>query len=361
MAVRYDAQVPALHSLVLAAAAAALTTASTNSPGPASGGAAVSGSNTVDKATGFAVGAPSLESPVEQAYERLLEQDDAAQEEIDQWIREADAQGASVDAAALQKRINERVQGVMKAYGEFLEKYPGHARGRVAFGSFLSDTGQENMARVQWEKALELDPKNPAVYNNLAGLYGHQGPITNAFRYFEKAIELAPSEPVYYQNLATTVFLFRKDVKEHYGLQDEQQVFDKALGLYKKAMALDPSNFILAADTAQTYYGIKPPRYDEALLAWKRAQELAGDDLEREGVRVHLARILVQAGRYDEARTHLGSITNANFQTVKERIEKTMDRRIQGEKPSAEDEEKELEPKGAPVKFPGGAARGDGR
>lgn len=305
----------------------------TQAPGVRGPGVGVASTSLpVDRATGFAVGAPSVADPVEAEYERLLVFDDEAQEEMDRWIREADAQGAAADNVTLQRKIDDRIGAVTRAYVAFLDKNPNHARARIAFGSFLNDTGQESGAKAQWEKALELDPKNPAIYNNLAGLYGHQGPITNAFTYFEKAIELDPKEPVYYQNLATTVFLFRKDVMEHYAITDEQRVFDKSLALYRKAMELDPTNFILAADTAQTYYGIKPSRHDEALAAWKRAYELASDDLEREGVRVHFARIQIQAGRFAEARTNLNLITNANFQVVKERIEKTLEARVKGGK-----------------------------
>jgi tetratricopeptide (TPR) repeat protein len=286
----------------------------------------------LDGATGFAVGTPGVGDPMEAEYDRLLAFDDEAQVEMDRWIREADALGPDADSTVLQRKIDDRIAAVTRAYAAFLEKHPTHARARIAFGSFLNDTGQESGAKAQWEKALEFDPKNPAVYNNLAGYYGHHGPITNAFTYFEKAIELDPKEPVYYQNLATTVFLFRKDVMEHYAITDEQKVFDKSLTLYRKAMELDPNNFVLAADTAQTYYGIKPSRHDEALAAWRKAYELASDDLEREGVRVHFARIQIQAGRFGEARTNLNLITNAHFQVVKERIEKTLEARLKGAK-----------------------------
>ncbi|MGE3311379.1 MAG: tetratricopeptide repeat protein [Limisphaerales bacterium] len=301
---------------------------SADARGPAEG--AVETKPVLDPATGFAVGAPSVADPVEAEYERLLAFDDEAQEEIDRLIREADALGDKADTPALQRKVDERMGAVTRAYQGFIEKHPSHARARIAFGSYLNDTAQEDAAKAQWEKALELDPKNPAIYNNLAGIYGHRGPITQAFTYFEKAIELSPDEPVYYQNLATTVFLFRKDVMEHYAITNEQRVFDKALGLYRKAMELDPTNFILAADTAQTYYGIRPPRHEEALAAWRKAYELASDDLEREGVRVHFARIQVELSRFDEARTNLALITHPNFQVVKERIGKTLERKSRG-------------------------------
>jgi tetratricopeptide (TPR) repeat protein len=140
---------------------------------------------------------------------------------------------------------------------------------------------------------------------------------------YAKAIELNPAEPVYYQNLATTVYLFRKDARAFYGI-NEQQVFDKALALYRKAVQLAPDDFPLATDYAQTYYGIRPLRTNDALVAWTNALKIAHDDNEREGVYIHLARIKMSIGRFAEARVHLSDVTNAAFAGLKHRLENSL-------------------------------------
>jgi tetratricopeptide (TPR) repeat protein len=267
---------------------------------------------------------------VESEYQELLEKDDAAQEEADRWIKDNQAfqaKGAGIENALLTLKIEQRFEPVQKAYEDFLQRHPNHVRGRLAFGSFLNDIGKETEAVAQWDKAREVDPKNPAVWNNLANYYGHRGPVTNAFFYYEKAIELNPKEPVYYQNFATTVFLFRKDAMEFYKI-DEQQVFDKALGLYHKAVKLDPQNFVLANDLAQTYYGIRPARPQEALEAWKQALKLAKDELQREGVYVHLARHEMTINQFNEARQHIDAVTNQNYLEIKQRLLKNLETRL---------------------------------
>src|SRR5262249_13861945 len=153
--------------------------------------------------------------------------------------------------------------------------------------------------------------------------YGHHGPVTNAFDFYQKAIELNPLESVYYQNFGTTVFLFRKDAKEYYNI-NEQQVFDKALGLYDKAMKLDPTNFALATDVAETYYGIKPDRTEDALRSWTNALNIAHNEIEREGVYVHLARVKLHAGRFVEAQAHLNAITNQVYVDLKNRLTRNL-------------------------------------
>jgi tetratricopeptide (TPR) repeat protein len=286
-------------------------------------------SNLVQNTTGVSVEVPNPDDPVEKAYQALLEKDDAAQREIDRWIQENQAfaaEGADTSQATLALRIEERLKPVQEAYEDFLRRHPEHVRARLAYGSFLGDIGQELQAKEQWEKARELDPENPAAWNNLGNYYGHRGPVKKAFEYYAKAIEINPAEPVYYQNLATTVYLFRKDAKEYYELT-EKEVFDKALGLYEKALELDPENFVLASDLAQSYYGIKPMRTEAALEAWRYALKVAGDESTRQSVYIHLARINIMAGRTREARRHLEKVTLPELDTLKDRLMRNLNKK----------------------------------
>jgi hypothetical protein len=89
-------------------------------------------------------------------------------------------------------------------------------------------------------------------------------------------------------------------------------------------MQLDPQNFLLAAVYAESYYGIRPLRTNDALGAWTNALQIAHDDNEREGVSLHLARIKMAAGRFTEARMHLNDVTNAAFADVKRRLEHSL-------------------------------------
>jgi tetratricopeptide (TPR) repeat protein len=145
---------------------------------------------------------------------------------------------------------------------------------------------------------------------------------------------------VYYQNLATTVYLFRRDAMEHFKIT-EPEVFEKSFVLYRKALALDPENFLLATDYAQSYYGVKVPVQtdtnahqraerklaDDALAAWRTALPLARDDLEREGVHVHFARWQINSGRFDDARRSLSLVTNPILHKTRTQLEKKLTNR----------------------------------
>jgi tetratricopeptide (TPR) repeat protein len=262
----------------------------------------------------------------EREFKKVMEDDDAAMDDVNNWIQENNAfaaKGAGESKQGLNKRIMARLNGVRTNYVQFLARYPTNAPAYLAYGSFLNDIGDEEGASDQYEKSRQLDPKNPAAWNDLANYYGENGPVTNAFAYYAKAIELDPVEPVYYENWATTVYLFRKDAREFYSI-NESQVFDKALALYRKAIQLDPDNFVLRTDYAESYYGIKPLRTNDALVAWTNALSIAHDDVEREGVYIHLARIKIAISDFAEAQAHLDAVTNDNYGDVKRRIQRNL-------------------------------------
>ena len=304
-------------------------------------------SNLVHARTGIPVPVVDANDPVEKEYRRVLEMDDEAEKEVDRWLQENQAMraaGGGLDPVQMRAKTRARFERVKKAYDAFLAVHPDHARGRLAYGGFLSDIGEEEPAFKEWEKARDLDPKNPVAWNNLANYYGHNGPVTNAFACYVKALELQPGEPLYFHNFATTVFLFRKDAMEYFNLT-EPEVFEKSLALYRRARALDPDNFLLATDMAQCYYVIKPPKStdpettrkaeqkiaDEALAEWQAAFKIAPDENTRQGVYVHFARWQINSGRFEEARKSLSLLTNGAFSGTKRTLERKLTKLETGE------------------------------
>ena len=270
-----------------------------------------------------------VKGPIETAFYEIMEKDNQARAEIDEWnLEEMDkARKGEPPSPTLRARIRQRLEPVHDAYKDFMSRNPRHAGACLAYGSFLYELGEEEEAVEYWDKGRELDPENPAAWNNLANYYGHRGPIKKAFEYYQKAIDLNPQEPVYYHNFGTTVYLFRKDAKEYFEI-DEQEVFNKAFQLYDKATALAPDDFLLASDVAMTYYGIQPPRYPQQIKAYEKALGLARDEIERQGIYIHLARIHINAGNPEQARTYLKQVDQEMYQPLKGRLEKKFDKQF---------------------------------
>ncbi|HTL17502.1 MAG TPA: hypothetical protein VL793_09705, partial [Patescibacteria group bacterium] len=255
--------------------------------------------------------------------------DDVAQAEVESWVRqnnEAKAKGAGISQAELDKRIEQRLEPVRKGYEDFIQRYPGNARAHLVLGNFLNDRQDEPGAQLQWEKALELDPKNPEVYNNLAGRYTETGPVNKVFEYFAKAIELSPDQGNFYHNFGDSLYVLRQRAAPYYGIT-EQQVFARVLLLYSNAVRLEPKNYAFARDLAQTYYSVKPFPTDEALQAWTNALTTAQEESDREDVYVHLARVKMLAGHFAEARAQLGAVTNESCLKAKTSLLQNLEQR----------------------------------
>ena len=75
-------------------------------------------SNLVEQTTGLKVSIPDPNDPVEREYRKLMEDDDAALDEVDKWIQENHsfaAKGAGVPPAELNARIRDRFVPVRRA------------------------------------------------------------------------------------------------------------------------------------------------------------------------------------------------------------------------------------------------------
>ena len=190
-----------------------------------------------------------------------------------------------------------------------------------------NQSGDSEGALAQWEKAGQLAPDNPAVWNNLANYYEEHN-VKKALEYYSKAISLDPGQSVYYHNLAVCVYLFRDDAEEYWKIT-EPEVFDLALALYQKAMKLDPDNFILASDYAECFYGIRPLRLEEGVAAWNQCLKIAHDEVEREGVYIHLARIELALNHFDESQRALDAVTNKMYSVLKNNLVRNLNQATQ--------------------------------
>jgi Tfp pilus assembly protein PilF len=74
------------------------------------------------------------------------------------------------------------------------------ARSQVEFGINVAQRGLWREAIYRWEKAVELDPRYAAAFNDLAIGYEHEGQLDKARKAYEKALELEPNNTQIRQN-----------------------------------------------------------------------------------------------------------------------------------------------------------------
>lgn len=243
----------------------------------------------------------------------------------------------------LRARLDQKLQPVRDAYIDFLLRHAEHARGHLAFGSFLADIGEDSEALIHDEKARDLDPTNPAAWNNLGGLYARQGQVARAFGCYEEAIRLNTNQASYPHSLGTLICLFPREASEHYRCK-ASETLPRAVLLYEAAIRLDPENFEYWQDLAETFYGgpssppAKPEIRDEwgkkALSAWTNALTRATIDIQREGVYLHMARWHLRLGEKESASKRLSQVTLHALLPLKRELLGALDPSTVQEKPS---------------------------
>ena len=247
--------------------------------------------------------------PAEVQLKKILTADNRALQDILGWIdKEKETlrtSPAARDRLALQ--IRARLGEVRKQYESFLKSHPKHARGRVAYGSFLTNLDDREAARTQWKLALENDPGNAAALNNIAthiGTIALRNQITDqlpsAFGSQQKAMQLAPKQALYRHNFATLLNTFPKEARTHFKLT-ERQLTQRALRELKTAMILDPGNFEIAADYSETFLDLKPFPHARAITAWKNAVTLAKLPEEKDWAHLQMAVAHLKSSHWKEA------------------------------------------------------------
>ncbi|MEO1529185.1 MAG: tetratricopeptide repeat protein [Planctomycetota bacterium] len=188
----------------------------------------------------------------------------------------------------------------------------------LARAAAYASTDQLELARLDCDEAIEIDPENPAACHLRGMLSVQQGELDTAMEAFEKAREFAPdwADPrahlalVHRLNedpqsaVAEQLELIEKqpDIGEHYlnraFAYAQLGEFDNALSDHNRACELEPENehFIYFRGC----YLMDRQQPEKALTDFDRVLELAGD---YDNARLRRASLLLQLKRHQEALT----------------------------------------------------------
>jgi tetratricopeptide (TPR) repeat protein len=154
--------------------------------------------------------------------------------------------------------------------------------------------GERELTRRALEKATQLDPSNPALYERLARSYEAAGDRPTALRYLQRAAAAAPAEPEYLVKYARAL--------------EATGDTSGALAAYHRALAKQPGNVtaLLAAARLCELKGW----YDQAQVHWVHA--IAAKPSDRE-MRLAHVRVLELLGRRAEALAEVAELLRAQF------------------------------------------------
>lgn len=123
---------------------------------------------------------------------------------------------------------------VQKPEPEAVQTNPEVAQGFAREGQLALEQGRRNAAVEAWQKAVELDPGNAVIVNNLALLLKDQHRFVEAVQLLETGIDRSPDVAELHFNLAVIAELYLLDL-------------DKALTHYNRYRGLTKEEDTLVA------------------------------------------------------------------------------------------------------------------
>jgi tetratricopeptide (TPR) repeat protein len=235
--------------------------------------------------------------------------------EGERLLIQATQAGANAEAAKQKELLDQLVAA-----------FPNDERAHFLLGGYFFGQQDFTSAIEHYKKATEIAPGYSPAYNILGYAYRQNGDYTNAEQAFKKYIELIPNDPNPYDSYAELLLKMGK--------------FEDSITQYRKALSIDP-NFVNSHSgiaAALTYMGKPDDANKELQVISDKARsdgdrrtalfgmtvvdvdggqldkaiadvdkqyalgEKIGDTAQMSGDLVQKGTILVEAGRYDEAK-----------------------------------------------------------
>jgi len=170
-------------------------------------------------------------------------------------------------------------------FEQLVAAYPNDERAHFNLGGYYFGQQDYGQAIAHYKKATELAPSYSGAYNILGYAYRQNGDYASAEQAFKKYTELIPNDPNPYDSYGELLLKMGR--------------FDESIAQYRKALSIDPnfaaSHLGISADLM--YQG----KYDEAAAELQVINDRARSDGDRRTALFGLTVVNVDGGKMDEA------------------------------------------------------------
>jgi adenylate cyclase len=229
------------------------------------------------------------------AMSAIYKQSGRYEEAID-WINKAallddSDPDVSISLASMYGLIGKH-EDAEKIYNQLLMMYPKYWLSYGSYGYFLMGQKRYSEAIKLYKKASEIMPYNAIIFNNIAANYLYLNDFESAAVNLEKASSIEPNSIVL-GNSGTMYYLSRD--------------FKKSLGMYQRAIELDPENYEWLVNIADLYlYGFVDE--ENAFLFYKKALFYAEKQIDKEVVakkHQYMARAYIGLNEVEKAEAYM--------------------------------------------------------
>jgi eukaryotic-like serine/threonine-protein kinase len=202
-------------------------------------------------------------------------------------------------AAGLLKETEGQYEEALDDYRRVLDREPQNVDALRSIAEVYDKLKMPSQAIAAYQKAIQLDPENYAGYHGLGVFYYYHGDYSQAAEQFQKAIERAPGLFDEYTNLGAALDDSGRDAEAERALLTSlrlhetpralnsmgamrayQKRDEEAVGYYKRAVAMDPTNYIYLVNLADSERRLG--RLRDADAAYSTAMDIALSALEQD-------------------------------------------------------------------------------
>jgi tetratricopeptide (TPR) repeat protein len=228
---------------------------------------------------------------------------------------DAVTQGDALEEAGFKTQVEQ----LTREYESLLKDNPDFAAGYASYGYMLWKVGLRKQAVAILLKANQIDPDIPLVKNELGNYLAEEGKPLEALNYFLAAIKLEPDEPLYHYQLGTLLYEARDDFLKS-GEWSRAAIDHSMQEGFKRAAELAPDRIEFSYRYAESFADMSDPDWPAAIKAWEVLEAHAQSDIERQTMRLMKANVLLNMGKYDQARKVLDTVTDPTLGVQKQKL-----------------------------------------
>lgn len=218
-----------------------------------------------------------------------------------------------------------RLNQLANVWSEFASEHKDNLETQILYGKFLRSARYDKDA---YSVFLSVDKKNPnvaVVKQQLSTFETEQKEFKKAYLHIKEAVRLEPQNAVYQAQLGELLFKAGEELVKSSEISKEQRD-DEMLSAFKSASQNNSDiNFLIRY--AQAFYDVKNPNLSEALMLWQKAETLAPLGFEKDEVRVHIANILIELNKFDEANSVLQKIITQNYSKERDALKSLLEKK----------------------------------
>lgn len=212
-----------------------------------------------------------------------------------------------------------RAASIASQYDRLVAGHPDNVTLLVLYGKFLRTIGSNKDAQIMFTRANSLDGSIAVVKQQIGNYLAEQGQYAQALALYMTAIELEPETAAYHFGVGQLLYAYREAFVED-GAFTREGIDNEMLKAFAEAARLEPGNRDFRFRLGEAYYDVQAPDWQAALAIWQGMGDLDLTDTERDAVRLHTARVLIEMGRKGEAAEYLAQPVAPALEATRQKL-----------------------------------------